>query len=240
MTRAETPPEPRDGTRTGRRWGPWLVRWVAVAVVAGAAYTVLVVSGVGEMLADVDSLRARIGNTAWLGPLAVIVLMTVAVVLSPLPSAPIALASGALYGHAWGTLYVVVGAEAGALVAFAIARYLRPPALAKWLDARLTFGRVDSQNALMLAVCASRLLPFVSFDLASYAAGLTPLHLWRFAAATLVGILPASFALAHIGGELGSFDAGRVTLSLGLLGLLGALSWLGSLTLRRRRRREPD
>jgi membrane protein DedA with SNARE-associated domain len=53
---------------------------------------------------------------------AVIVSMTLAIVFSPLPSAPIALASGTVYGHTLGTLYVLIGAEVGALAAFGIAR----------------------------------------------------------------------------------------------------------------------
>ena len=38
-----------------------------------------------------------------------------------------------------------------------------------------------------------------SFDLISYAAGLSCLHLWRFALATLAGVIPAAFLLAHFG-----------------------------------------
>lgn len=42
------------------------------------------------------------------GPLAVIALMTLAVRVSPIPSAPIALAAGAAYGHGWSALYVLL------------------------------------------------------------------------------------------------------------------------------------
>ncbi len=203
-------------------------------------YIGMMTLGAGEILADLGALRDALRATGTFGPLAVMSLMTVAVVLSPLPSAPVALVSGALYGHTWGTVYVLVGAEIGALIAFAIARYVRPAALAGWLEGRLSFGRFDSQDTLMLAVCVSRLVPFVSFDLASYAAGLTPLRLWRFALATLVGILPASFTLAHFGGELGSFDAGRVALSFAVLALLGALPWIWAAARKWVRDRKPQ
>jgi len=43
-----------------------------------------------------------------------------------------------------------------------------------------------------------------------YAAGLTPPSAWRFAVATLAGIVPAGFLLAHFGDELASADAGRM------------------------------
>jgi uncharacterized membrane protein YdjX (TVP38/TMEM64 family) len=71
---------------------------------------------------------------------------------------------------------------------------------------------------MMGIVFVSRLLPFLSFDLVSYAAGLTPLKAWRFAAATLAGILPASFLLAHFGGELASGDPGRLAITGAALG----------------------
>ncbi|WP_242494282.1 hypothetical protein [Loktanella sp. IMCC34160] len=66
----------------------------------------------GERL---DLLIARAG--IW-GPVLIVTLMTLAVVASPIPSAPIALAAGAAYGHFWGTVQVVIGAELGALIAF--------------------------------------------------------------------------------------------------------------------------
>jgi uncharacterized membrane protein YdjX (TVP38/TMEM64 family) len=87
-------------------------------------------------------------------------------------------------------------------------------------------GLLGSQSALTATVFASRLMPFVSFDLISYAAGLSRLHAWRFALATLAGIVPASFLLAHFGGEAVSGDLGRATwvvLGLGLLTVLPLL-----------------
>jgi len=41
------------------------------------------------------------GLGAW-GPAAIIGSMVVAILVSPIPSAPIALAAGAIYGHYWG------------------------------------------------------------------------------------------------------------------------------------------
>jgi uncharacterized membrane protein YdjX (TVP38/TMEM64 family) len=73
---------------------------------------------------------------------------------------------------------------------------------------------------LMAIVLASRLLPFISFDVVSYAAGLTALSPWRFAVATLAGILPASFLLAHFGGEMASGELDRILLAVLALGLL--------------------
>jgi uncharacterized membrane protein YdjX (TVP38/TMEM64 family) len=72
-------------------------------------------------------------------------------------------------------------------------------------------------------VFVSRLLPFVSFDLVSYGAGLTALKAWRFALATLLGLIPASFLLAHFGGEMAGADMDHATTALLLIGLLVAV-----------------
>ncbi|MTJ05181.1 MAG: TVP38/TMEM64 family protein [Sediminimonas qiaohouensis] len=155
---------------------------------------------------------------AW-GPVAIIGLMTMAVVASPIPSAPIALAAGAAYGHYAGTLYVAIGSEAGALIAFTISRVLGRRPVQRILGKHADYGLLGSQNALTLTVFGSRLLPFVSFDAISYAAGLSGLHAWRFALATLAGILPASFVLAHFGSAAmdGEFGVGEwMAIGLGL------------------------
>lgn len=145
---------------------------------------------------------------AW-GPTLIIALMMIAIVATPIPSAPIAMAAGAAYGHTLGTVYIVIGAELGALVAFGLARFLARDVLTRWLGDKVDKGWLGSQNALTFTVFASRLMPFISFDIVSYAAGFSRLHFWRFAVATLAGIIPASFVLAHFGEEAVSGQPGR-------------------------------
>ena len=157
------------------------------------------------------------------GPALLIALMAAAIVASPIPSAPIALVAGAAYGHVWGTVIIVPGAQIGATTAFGLARWLGREALERRLGIRLDRGLLGSQRALTWGVFVSRLLPFVSFDLVSYAAGLTSIGAVRFFVATFCGIVPASFLLAHFGGELTSgLAAGAAAAVLGLGLLTGA------------------
>lgn len=177
-------------------------------------------------LLDVERLEMLVARAGLWGPVLIVTLMTVAVVASPIPSAPIALAAGAAYGHLWGTVQVVIGAELGALIAFCLARVLGHDVLRRVFGDRVDAGLLGSQTALTATVFASRLMPFVSFDMISYAAGLSRLHAWRFALATLAGIIPASFLLAHFGGEAVSGDLGRATWAVLGLGLLTGLPLL--------------
>ena len=175
-------------------------------------------TGTLSTLCDCDSLHEVIKRPELPGPLLVVFFMALAVVLSPLPSAPIAMASGLAYGHFWGTLYVVIGAEAGAVIAFLISRFVGYEIVHRWFGNRLETGLLGSQNVLTGIVFISRLLPFISFDIFSYAAGLTAIKLWRFALATLAGIVPVSFLLAHFGQELSSGDLRKVMLAALVLG----------------------
>ncbi len=188
-----------------------------------AVYWLLHETGALTTILDGAQLRDTIARLGAWGPLAVVALMVLAIMVSPIPSAPIAMAAGAAYGHAWGTLYVMLGAEIGALAAFGVARWVGAATLRRWFGDRLTVGFLGSQNTLTGIVLVSRLLPFISFDIVSYAAGLTVISFWRFALATLVGIAPASFLLAHFGGEMATGETERILISVLALGALTAL-----------------
>lgn len=169
------------------------------------------------------------------GPVVVVALMAVAIVASPLPSAPIALAAGAAYGHWVGAMLVVAGAELGALVAFGLARKLGQPFVERYFGDTSRWALLGSQNMLTFIVFASRLLPFVSFDLISYVAGLSALRLWRFALATLAGIIPASFFLAHMGAIAMTGDTESVLWTVAVLGVVSGLSLIGAIVSKKRK-----
>lgn len=183
------------------------------------AYFMLINSGFANLFSDLDLLVMRIRELGILGPMLVIGLMVLAIVFNPLPSAPIALAAGAVYGHVVGTIYIVTGAGVGAIIAFAIARFAGHELARKFLGDNLSLGRLGSQNALTTIVFVSRLIPFMSFDLVSYAAGLTAIKLWRFALATLLGLMPVSFILAHMGSEIVESSHGDVIVIILIIGL---------------------
>ncbi len=197
-----------------------IITGIAIIALLAGGYGVLSWTGALATIMDGAFLQDLIVRLGLLGPLAVIGLIAVAIVVNPIPSAPIALAAGAVYGHIWGTLYIAIGSETGALIAFAIARLVGHDVLHRWFGERLSLGLLGSQNMLMGIVFATRLMPFISFDIVSYAAGLTPLAMWRFATATLAGIVPASFLLAHFGEEMASADARRVMIAILVLGAL--------------------
>lgn len=206
-------------------------------VLVVAAYLIIRRSDLFPLLTEGEKLQSFCINAGWYGPFIIIGFMTVAVVISPVPSAPIALASGMVYGNIWGTIFVVIGAEAGAVIAFGIARLAGYEFLKKWIGNKVKSARIlGSQTVMMTIVFFSRLLPFISFDIVSYAAGLTPLTFWRFAIATLAGIIPMSFLLSHIGQEVGTGEPRMIFLSSLIIGLLVLLPIVGRMIYQHKRK----
>ncbi len=133
------------------------------------------------------------------GPFALMGLMTLAVVVSPIPSLPLDLAAGAAYGPFWGAVYVLIGAELGAIISFLIGRALGRDVLNRWLKRDISFCEQCSDHHLLGFMIVARLVPIFSFDIVSYGAGLTNMSLKAFALATLLGMIPPTFALTYLG-----------------------------------------
>lgn len=130
-------------------------------------------------------------------------LMVFQSVAAPLPAFLITFANAALFGWWQGALLSWSSAMLGAVVCFYIARILGRDATEK-LTTRAGLQQIDrfferhGQKSILIA----RLLPFISFDFVSYAAGLTSMGFWPFFIATGVGQLPATIVYSYVGGML--------------------------------------
>ncbi|HED17799.1 MAG TPA: TVP38/TMEM64 family protein [Gammaproteobacteria bacterium] len=186
-------------------------------------YLYLQQTGAFAVLFNQQTLQHIVNDYGQWGPFLIIILMCIAIVMSPLPSAPIALVSGAAFGHIWGTVYILIGSLLGAVIAFSLARMLGYEAMQKRFGDSIKIKWLQSENQLMLVVGVSRLIPFISFDIVSYAAGLTSLGYIKFTVATLLGIIPASFLLAHFGNELVTSDLPNMVVTVLLLGGITAI-----------------
>ena len=150
-------------------------------------------------------------------------LMVFQSVAAPLPAFVITLANANLFGWWRGALLSWSSAMAGAALCFYIARILGRGAAEK-LTSRAGLKSIDAffERYGAHSILIARLLPFVSFDLVSYAAGLTSMKFWPFFVATGIGQTPATLVYSYVGGML---TGGARTLITGLL-LLFALTAL--------------
>ncbi|MBG9980269.1 TVP38/TMEM64 family protein [Facklamia lactis] len=144
-------------------------------------------------------------------------LMVLQSILSPIPAFLITLSNAAIFGWAWGALLSWSSAMAGAALCFYIARILGRDVVAKITSEtalKSLDGFFEKYGKHTILVC--RLLPFMSFDIVSYAAGLTSMKFWPFFIATGIGQLPATLVYSYIGQN---FGGGGKQLFVGLLSL---------------------
>lgn len=132
-------------------------------------------------------------------------LMILQSILAPIPALLITLSNAAVFGWWKGALLSFWSAMAGAALCFYIARTLGRDTVEKivtksGLDNIDKFFERYGKNSILIC----RLLPFVSFDIVSYAAGLTPIKFWDFFIATGLGQLPATIVYSYLGNLAGS------------------------------------
>lgn len=170
-----------------------------------------------------DRLHGIIEKAGHLAPILYMTVMALAVVIPFIPTLPLDIAAGALFGPFLGTIYSAVGATAGAAVAFLIARNLGREFMERFLFGHVNFCTQCSDRLLTKVVAISRLLPFVSFKVVSYGAGLTMMSLGAFSLATFLGMLPITFAYNYFRSAILATSRGTI-LILGLL-LVSFLFW---------------
>ncbi len=136
------------------------------------------------------------------GPLLLIVSMATAVIIPPIPSLPLDLASGAAFGPLLGTLYAVIGAAIGAMVSFVIGRALGREGISRLLHVDAVFCEQCSDHHIGLLIFLARLIPVFSFDVVSYGAGFTTISFRTFSLATIAGMVPPTFAFTYLGNSV--------------------------------------
>lgn len=171
------------------------------------------------------------GDRAWIITSLLMVLQSLA---APIPAVPLTLVNALIYGPWLGALISWGSAQLAAALCFALARAFGRPFVLRLFPAA-ALERIDGFFARdgLLAVVVLRLIPFVSFDVVSYAGGLTALRALPFLLATGIGQAPATLVYSFAGAEL--IRDPRHSLRLALL-FLGGMALLAALFFLWRRR----
>ena len=115
----------------------------------------------------------------------------------------LSLLGGALFGVAAGAPLAVAGASGGAVLLFLVARSALGELLARRARPLIERLRGPLQRDGFWALLALRLIPVVPFWLGNLAPALLGMRLLPFAAATVIGIVPATVVLVGIGAGAG-------------------------------------
>ncbi len=121
-----------------------------------------------------------------------------------LPSLPLTLGAGFLWGPFWGVIFSITGATTGASVAFLFARYVLRDAV----KSRYGYERWQTLSAKVeqhgwKAVAFARLVPIFPFPVLNYFFGITPIPFFHYVWSTFVFMLPACIAYVAFGSSMG-------------------------------------
>lgn len=152
---------------------------------------------------SIESIAGYIRSFGIYAVLVSFLLMVFQSVAAPLPAFLITFANAAIFGWWQGALLSWISSMAGAALCFYIGRILGRDAVEK-LTSKYAMASVEGffekYGKHTILVC--RLLPFISFDFISYAAGLTSMGFLAFIVATGIGQLPATVVYSYVGGML--------------------------------------
>ena len=172
---------------------------------------------------DFEVVKAFVASYGIYAAIVSFLLMVLQSIVAPLPAFLITFANANLFGWWKGAILSWSSAMVGAGLCFCIARILGRDVVEK-LTSKSGLKNIDDffEKHGKMSILIARLLPFISFDIVSYAAGLTSMSFLSFFIATGIGQLPATIVYSIVGGML---TGGARIMVTGLLILFG-LSFL--------------
>ena len=140
-----------------------------------------------------------------LAPAAFVALFVVMTLLV-LPTLPLNLGAGFLWGPYWGGFYTVVGASLGAAIAFLVSRYLAAELLNRHFRHRTWIWLLEQVRQQDWKVVAfTRINPIFPTAPLNYFFGLTTIKFWPYLLATVLFIAPMAVLFAYLGDSVGGF-----------------------------------
>lgn len=186
-----------------------------------ARWILLVVGGVAAIWAVrhlplQDWLRSGLDAVARLGPWgpALFILIYLVATVLLVPGSALTLGAGALFGVAWGSVYVSIASTLGATCAFLLGRHAARGAVTRRIAADARFAAMDEAVAEegWKIVGLMRLSPVFPFTLLNYAFGLTRVRLMHYVLASWIGMMPGTVLYVYLG-SLAQAAAGQRTRS---------------------------
>lgn len=139
-----------------------------------------------------------------------------------LPTSVLSLGAGMAFGVWPGILYILLGATGAAMTGYIMGRLFGTSILKvqRYAWSKKLFEQVEKHSFLYVFIL--RLIPIISFDLLSYAGGITKVRFKFFIFATFFGMIPGTFAYTFLGSSIVSGDITIIIVAIGVfLSIIG-------------------
>ncbi|MGH7931971.1 MAG: TVP38/TMEM64 family protein [Candidatus Binataceae bacterium] len=133
------------------------------------------------------------------------------------PGAVMTIAGGLAFGALWGSVYAMIGADLGALLAFMAGRFLGRSFVERVIGSRFNdmMGRL-SRNGFFI-ILYLRIVPVIPYNALNLLAGASPITFSDYVWASAVGMVPGTILFAFLGDALWHPTSPRFFLAVSLI-----------------------
>jgi uncharacterized membrane protein YdjX (TVP38/TMEM64 family) len=176
--------------------------WAAISYAEGGIVAIMLRPDLAatDKLEELQAFFAGLGAVA---PFAYVAIVTVVVVVAPIPGTVLYAPAGVIFGGFWGGVLSLLGNVAGAALSFALMRALGRAAFERWIAAEQLEAieqRLVERGSLIVFLL--RVNPLTSSDIVSYAAGATSMPLRKLLLGTTLGMAPLCFLQSYLAESL--------------------------------------
>jgi uncharacterized membrane protein YdjX (TVP38/TMEM64 family) len=133
------------------------------------------------------------------------------------PGAVMTIAAGLAFGAWWGSTWSLLGANAGAIIAFGAGRFLGRSLIQRTMGVR--FRRILNRlerNGFYVTLYL-RLVPVIPYNAFNLLAGVSPIRFKDYFWASAIGMIPGTVLFAFLGDSLWKPGSPRFFIALGLI-----------------------
>ncbi len=152
------------------------------------------------------------------GPIVFIVLYAVGPSFL-VPGAVMTIAAGLAFGTWWGSLYALIGADIGAVVAFGAGRFLGKSFVERMFGAKFQSVLQRIARHGFQIIFYLRMVPVIPYNALNLLAGASPISFRDYFWASMIGMVPGTILFAFLGDALWHPTSPRFFIAVALIGI---------------------
>jgi len=186
--------------------------WIIIAGIIGVLFFYL-----ASLFESPRDVAIKIQSLGFLGPVVVIAIITLEVIIAPIPGGIISIGSGYAFGTLLGTILTYIGNIIGTSIAFFLVHKFGRPFVEKHLNKEKIrvydyFFKEYGKSMLWFAF----LLPVFPTDIITFATGLSGMKWKDFMQIACIAYIPNLLILNYFGATIFNSGLGRETITIGL------------------------
>lgn len=170
-----------------------------------------------EWFRDPSLIKSEVVQWGIWGPVVFIVLYAVGPSFL-VPGAVMTIAAGLAFGTVWGSVYSLIGADIGAVVAFGAGRFLGKAFVERMFGEKFQSALQRIARHGFQIIFYLRMVPVIPYNALNLLAGASPISFRDYFWASMIGMVPGTILFAFLGDALWHPLSPKFFLSIALIG----------------------